>query len=93
MPYQMSTPDLQQLKIQLRELLDLGLIHPSVSPWGAPAIFMWKKDGSWRLCINYHQLNKETIKNRYQFPRIYDLFDQMKVVMVFSKIDLRSRYH
>jgi hypothetical protein len=89
----MSTPELQELKMQLKELLDLGLIHPSVSPWGAPVIFIRKKDGSWRLCIDYHQLNKETIKNQYLLPRIDDLFDQMKGTMVFSKIDLRSGYH
>jgi hypothetical protein len=92
-PYQMSTPELQELRMQLKELLDLGLIHPSVSPWGAPVIFIWKKDGSWRLCIDYHQLNKATIKNQYPLPRIDDLFDQMKGATVFSKIDLRSGYH
>jgi hypothetical protein len=92
-PYQMSTPELQELKMQLKELLDLGLIHPSVSPWGAPVIFIRKKDGLWRLCIDYHQLNKATIKNQYPLLRIDDLFDQMKGVTVFSKIDLRSGYH
>jgi hypothetical protein len=89
----MSTPELQELKMQLKELLDLGLIHPSVSPWGAPVIFIRKKDGSWRLCIDYRQLNKATIKNQYPLPRIDDLFDQMKGATVFSKIDLRSGYH
>jgi hypothetical protein len=79
--------------MQLKELLDLGLIRPSVSPWGAPVIFIRKKDGSWRLCIDYRQLNKETIKNQYPLPRIDDLFDQMKGTTVFSKIDLRSGYH
>jgi hypothetical protein len=92
-PYQMSTPELQELKMQLKELLDLGLIRPSVSPWGAPVIFIRKKDGLWRLCIDYRQLNKATIKNYYPLPRIDDLFDQMKGVTVFSKIDLRSGYH
>jgi hypothetical protein len=92
-PYRMSTPELQELKMQLKELLDLGLIRPSVSPWGAPVIFIRKKDGSWRLCIDYHQLNKATIKNQYLLPRIDDLFDQMKGATVFSKIDLRSGYH
>jgi hypothetical protein len=87
-PYRMSTPELQELKMQLKELLDLGLIHPSVSPWGAPVIFIRKEDGSWRLCIDYRQLNKATIKNQYPLPRIDDLFDQMKGAMVFSKIDL-----
>ena len=79
--------------MQLKELLDLGLIHPSVSLWGAPIIFIQKKDGSWRRCIDYHQLNKETIKNQYLLPRIDDMFDQMKGDMVFSKIDLQSGYH
>jgi hypothetical protein len=92
-PYRMSTPELQELKMQLKELLDLGLIRPSVSPWGAPVIFIRKKDGSWRLCIDYRQLNKATIKNQYPLPRFDDLFDQMKGVTVFSKIDLRSGYH
>jgi hypothetical protein len=89
----MLTPELQELKMQLDELLDLGLIRPSVSPWVVPVIFIQKKDGSWRLCIDYCQLNKETIKNQYQLPRIDDLFDQMKGATVFSKIYLRSRYH
>jgi hypothetical protein len=79
--------------MQLKELLDLGLIRPSVSPWGAPVIFVRKKDRSWRLCIDYRQLNKATIKNQYPLPRIDDLFDQMKGATVFSKIDLRSGYH
>jgi hypothetical protein len=92
-PYWMSTPELQELKMQLKELLDLGLIRPSVSPWGAPVIFIQKKDGSWRLCIDYCQLNKATIKNQYPLSRIDDLFDQMKGATVFSKIDLRSGYH
>ena len=83
-PYRMSTPELQELKMQLNELLDLGLIRPSVSPWGAPVIFIRKKDGSWRLCIDYRQLNKATIKNQYPLPRIDDLFDQMKGATVFS---------
>jgi hypothetical protein len=86
-PYQMSTPELQEMKMQLKEFLDLGLIHHSVSPWGALVIFIRKKDGSWRLCIDYHQLNKATIKNQYPLPKIDDLFDQMKGAMVFSKID------
>jgi hypothetical protein len=94
MPYQMSTSELQELKMQLKELLDLGYLYiPSVSPWGASFIFIRKKDGSWRLCIDYRQLNKETIKNQYLLPRIDYFFDQMKGVMVFSKIDLRSGYH
>jgi hypothetical protein len=89
----MSTPELQELKMQLKDFLDLGLIRPSVSPWGVPVIFIRKKDGSWRLCIDYHQLNKATIKNQYMFPRIDNLFDQIKGATVFSKIDLRLGYH
>jgi hypothetical protein len=71
-PYWMSTPELQDLKMKLKELLDLGLIRPSVSPLGAPVIFKRKKDGSWRLCIDYHQLKKVMIKNQYPLPRIDD---------------------
>jgi hypothetical protein len=93
MPYRMSTPELQELKMQLKELLDVGLIHRSVSPWGALVIFIQKKDRSWRICIDYHQLNKATIKNQYPLPRIDDLFEQMKGATMFSKIDLRSGYH
>jgi hypothetical protein len=74
--------------MQLKELLDLGLIRPSVLPWGASFFFIRNKDGSWRLCIDYHQLNMETIKNQYPLLRIDDLFDQMKGATVFSKIDL-----
>ena len=92
-PYRMSTPELQELSMQLKELLDLGLIRPSVSLWGTPIIFIRKKDGSWRLYIDYRQFNKATIKNQYSLPRINDLFDQMKGVIVFSNIDLTSRYH
>ena len=92
-PYRMSTLKLQELKMHLKELLDLGLIRPSVSPWGAPVIFIRKKDGSWRICIDYRQLNKAMIKNQYPLPRIDDLFDQMKGATVFSKIDLRSGSH
>jgi hypothetical protein len=92
-PYRMSTSELQELRMQLKEFLDLGLIHPSVSLWGVPVIFIRKKDGSRRLCIDYHQLNKETIKNQYLLPRIDDLFDQMKGAKMFSKINLRSGYH
>jgi hypothetical protein len=92
-PYRMTAPELCELQMQLKELLDLGLIRPSVSPWGAPVIFVKKKDGSLRLCIDYRDLNRATVKNRYPMPRIDDLFDQMKGAVVFSKIDLRSGYH
>jgi hypothetical protein len=85
--------ELCELQMQLKELLDLGLVRPSVSTWGALVIFVKKKDGSLRLCIDYMDLNRATMKNRYPMPRIVDLFDQMKGAAVFSKIDLRSRYH
>jgi hypothetical protein len=91
--YRMSTPKLQEMRIQLKELLDLGLIRPSVLPWGATIIFTRKKDGSWRLCINYCQLNKATIKSQYSLSRIDNMFDQMKGAMVFSKINLQTMYH
>ena len=74
-PYRMITPKLRELQIQLKELLDLGLIRPSISPWGAPVIFVKKKDGSLRLCIDYRDLNKATVKNMYPMLRIDNLFD------------------
>ena len=77
----------------MQELLDKGFIKPSVSPWGAPVLFVKKKDGSLRLCIDYRELNKVTIKNKYPLPRIDDLFDQLQGAGIFSKIDLRSGYH
>ncbi|KAL0560765.1 hypothetical protein IC582_001178 [Cucumis melo] len=92
-PYRMAPAELKELKVQLQELLDKGFIRPSVSPWGAPVLFVKKKDGSMRLCIDYRELNKVTIKNRYPLPRIDDLFDQLQGATVFSKIDLRSGYH
>ncbi|KAL0561539.1 hypothetical protein IC582_001972 [Cucumis melo] len=92
-PYKMAPAELKELKVQLQELLDKGFIRPSVSPWGAPVLFVKKKDGSMHLCIDYRELNKVTIKNRYPLPRIDDLFDQLQGATVFSKIDLRSRYH
>eukprot|EP00253_Pinus_taeda_P030099 PITA_30099 len=92
-PYRMSVPELTELKMQLQELLDKNYICPSVSPWGAPVLFVKKKDGTLRMCIDYRQLNKLTVKNKYPLPRIDELFDQVKGVTVFSKIDLRSGYH
>ena len=82
-----------ELQIQLQDMLDKKMIRPSVSPWGAPMLFLRKKDGTMRLCIDYRMLNKVTIKNRYPLLRIDDLFDQMKGATVFSKIDLRLGYH
>lgn len=92
-PYRMAPAELKELKSQLEELLNKGYIRPSVSPWGAPVLFVKKKDGTMRLCIDYRELNKVTIKNRYPLPRIDDLFDQLKGARIFSKIDLRSGYH
>eukprot|EP00253_Pinus_taeda_P026215 PITA_26215 len=92
-PYRMSVPELTELKMQLQELLDKNYIRPNVSPWGAPVLFVKKKDGTLRLCIDYRLLNNLTIKNKYPLPRIDELFDQVKGAKVFSKIDLRSGYH
>ncbi|KAK8655193.1 hypothetical protein V6N13_107783 [Hibiscus sabdariffa] len=89
-PYRMAP---KELKVQLQELLDRGFIRPSSSPWGAPVLFVKKKDGSLRLCIDYRKLNKLTVKNKYPLPRIDDLFDQFRGATVFSKIDLRSGYY
>jgi hypothetical protein len=89
----MSLPELIELKIQLKELLDKEYMRPSVSPWGAPIHFVKKKDGSIRLCIDYRQLKKVTIKNKYPLPRINDLFDQVGGAKIFCKLDLRSLYH
>jgi len=92
-PYRMAPAELRELKIQLQELLDKGFIRPSMSPWGAPILFVKKKDGSLRMCVDYRQLNKVTIKNKYPLPRIEELFDQLQGAKVFSKIDLRSGYY
>jgi hypothetical protein len=92
-PYRMSTPELKELQLQLEELLKKGYIHPSVSPWGTLVLFVKKKDGTLRLCIDFRQLNKVTIKNKYPLPRIDDIFDQLKGARIFSKIYLKSGYH
>ena len=92
-PYRMAPLELKELKLQLQELLEKGFIRPSVSPWGAPVFFVKNKDGTLRLCIDYRQLNKLTVKNKYPLPRIDDLFDQLKGASIFSKIDLRFGYH
>ncbi|XP_052732384.1 uncharacterized protein LOC128196192 [Vigna angularis] len=92
-PYRMSPAELAELKEQIEELIEKKFIRPSVSPWGAPVLLVRKKDGSSRLCIDYRQLNKLTIKNKYPLPRIDDLLDQLHGAAVFSKIDLRSGYH
>jgi hypothetical protein len=85
-PYRMSTPELVKLKLQLKEMMDKGYIRPSVSPWGAPVLFLKKKDGTLRLCIDYRQLNKVTIKNKYPLPRIDDLFDQLGVRLFSQRL-------
>jgi hypothetical protein len=92
-PYRMPPKELAELKNQLQELLDKGYIRPSSSPWGSPALFVKKKDGSLRMCVDYRPLNAVTIKNKYLLPRIDVLFDQFAGAKVFSKIDLRSGYH
>lgn len=92
-PYRMSMPELTESKIQLQESLDKNQIHPSMSPWGAPVLFVKKKDGTLRMCMDYHQLNKLTVKNKFPLPHIDELFDQVKGAMVISKIDLGLGYH
>ncbi len=92
-PYRMAPTELRELKVQLQELLDKEFIKPNVSLWGALVLFIKKKDGSMRLCIDYRDLNKVTVRNKYPLPRIDDLFDQLQGAMQFSKIDLSSGYH
>ncbi|GJT80150.1 putative reverse transcriptase domain-containing protein [Tanacetum coccineum] len=92
-PYRLAPSEMKELSVQLQELLEKGFIRPSSSPWGAPVLFVKKKDGSFRMCIDYRELNKLTVKNRYPLPRIDDLFDQLQGSSVYSKIDLRSGYH
>jgi hypothetical protein len=92
-PYRMSMLELKELQLQLEELLKKGYIHPSVSPWGAPVPFMKKKDGTLRLCIDFRQLNKVTVKKKYPLSRIDDLLHQWKDGKIFLKIELRSGYH
>ncbi|KAK9100149.1 hypothetical protein Scep_023579 [Stephania cephalantha] len=92
-PYRMSPSEHEEVRRQLDDLLEKGFIHPSMSPWGAPVLFVKKKDGSMRMCIDYRKLNQVTVKNRYPLPRIDDLFDRLTGAKFFSKIDLRSGYH
>ncbi|GJV34092.1 putative reverse transcriptase domain-containing protein [Tanacetum coccineum] len=92
-PYRLTPAEMQELSTQLQEIFDRGFIRRSSSPWGAPILFVKKKDGSFRMCIDYRELNKLTVKNRYPLPRIDDLFDQLQGSRVYSKIDLRSGYH
>jgi hypothetical protein len=92
-PHRMPPKELAELKTQLQELLDKGYIRPSSSPWGCPTLFVKKKDGSLRMCVDYRPLNAVTIKNKYPLPQMDVLFDQLAGAKVFSKIDLRSGYH
>ncbi|GJV93987.1 putative reverse transcriptase domain-containing protein [Tanacetum coccineum] len=92
-PYRIAPSEMKEMSVQLQELLEKGFIRPSLSPLGAPVLFVKKKDGSFRMCIDYHELNKLTVKNRYPLLRIDDLFDHLQGSSVYSKIDLRSGYH
>ncbi|GJX63092.1 putative reverse transcriptase domain-containing protein, partial [Tanacetum coccineum] len=91
-PYRLAPAEMKELAEQLKELSDKGFIRPSSSPWGAPILFVKKKDGYFRMCIDYRELNKLTVKNCYPLPRIADLFDQLQGSSIYSKIDLRSGY-
>ena len=92
-PYQIASAELKELKAQLKDLLDKGLIQPYISSWGTPVLFVKKIDGSLLMCIDYCQLDKVTIKNMYPLPRIDDLFDQLQGPRYFSKLSLRSGCH
>jgi hypothetical protein len=92
-PYIMSIPELKELQMNLEKLLKKGYICPSVSPWGAPVLFVKNKDGTLRLCTVFGKLNKVVVKNKYHLSRIDDLFDQLRDENIFSKIDLRSGYY
>ena len=92
-PYRMAPTELREFKAQLEEFLSKGFIRSSISPWGAPVLFVKKKDGSLRLCIDYRKLNRVTIRNQYPLPRIDELFNQLQGSRVYSKIDLKSGYH
>ena len=91
--HRMASVELQELKVQIQGLLDKGFIRPSTSPWGTPVLFAKKNDKTLRRCIDYLQLNRVTIKNRYPLPRIDDLFDKFRGAQVYFKIDLRTGYH
>ena len=92
-PYRMAPPELEELRSQLKELLEAGFIQPSKAPYGAPVLFQKKHDGSLRMCIDYRALNKVTVKNKYPIPLIADLFDQLGRAKYFTNLDLRSGYY
>jgi hypothetical protein len=92
-PYQMSHEKLKELKVQLEELFAKGYVKPNKSPYGAPILFVHKKDGMLKMCVNYKALNKVTMKNQYPLPQIDDLFDQLSEAKMFNRIDLRSKYY
>nr|GFC38244.1 putative reverse transcriptase domain-containing protein [Tanacetum cinerariifolium] len=92
-PYRLAPSEMKKLSGHLKELSDKGFIRPSFTHWGAPVLFVKKKDGSFRMCIDYQELNKLTVKNRYPLPKIDNLFDQLQGSSVYSKINLRSGYH
>ncbi|GJS02991.1 putative reverse transcriptase domain-containing protein [Tanacetum coccineum] len=92
-PYRLAPSEMKELSKQLKELLEKGFIRPSSSPWGTPILFVKKKEVSFRMCIDYRELNKLTVKNRYPLPRIDDLFDQLQGLSIYSKTDMRSGYH
>lgn len=92
-PYRMAPAEMAELKKQLNDLMEKGFVRPSSSPWGAPVLFVKKKDGSLRLCIDYRGLNRVTVKNKYPLPRIDELLDQLRGATWFSKVDLASGYH
>ncbi len=91
--YKMSLAEMDELRRQLDDLLNRGFIRPSSSPYGSPVLFVKKKEGDLRLCIDYRALNKQTVKNVYPLPRIDELLDRLDGAVVFSKLDLRSGYH
>ena len=91
-PYRMGGNELEELEKQIKELQEKGFIRPSSSPWGALVIFVDKKDGTQRMCVDYRSLSDVTIKSKYPLPRIDDLFDQLRGACVFSKIDLCFGY-
>jgi hypothetical protein len=89
----MAEVELKLLKAELHSLLEKGFIRPSASPWGSPTLFVLKKDGTQRLCVDYRALNAVTIKNKYPLPQIDDLMDQLRQAKFFNKIGLRLGYH